>query len=159
MVSETGNPSGGYWTRTKATAMKDITSVIEEINRLDEPSKRKLPLPDDELIEKYEKATGFIFPEDYKILLKNVSNAFVGYMSPLTLSNEMTTSYGDLLSTLNDARAIGLPNDWLPICEDNGDYYCLIPNGNVRFWSHDGLTDESWPNLATWAEEVWIQGH
>jgi hypothetical protein len=28
--------------------------------------------------------------------------------------------------------------------------------GEVVFWSHEGATDERWPDLATWIREVWI---
>ena len=137
---------------------KEIASIIEEINRIDDPTGRKLTLPDDALIHKYESATGFQFSEDYKEFLKNVSNAFVGYLSPLILNEEMGGVYGELLTTIQQARSVGLPDNWLPICEDNGDYYCIAPDGLIRFWSHDGPSDESWPNVATWADEVWIQG-
>ncbi len=67
----------------KTDMAKEIASVIAEINRLDDPAERKLTLPDDALIHKYENATGFQFSEEYKEFLKNVSNAFVGYLSPL----------------------------------------------------------------------------
>jgi len=36
------------------------------------------------------------------------------------------------------------------------DYYCIDNQGRIRFWSHNGTTDESWKNLATWIEDVWI---
>ncbi|WP_116919250.1 SMI1/KNR4 family protein [Tamilnaduibacter salinus] len=47
----------------------------------------------------------------------------------------------------------------LPFCEDNSDFYCLTPTGEVVFWSHNGSTAESWPNLATWIFQVWIGEH
>lgn len=137
---------------------KEISSVIAEINELDDPAKRVLALPDDTLIHRYEIASGFNFSDDYKEFLKNVSNAFVGYLSPLMLNEEMGGMHGELITTIQQARSAGLPADWLPICEDNGDYYCIAPDGLVRFWSHDGPSDESWPDLATWADEVWLQG-
>lgn len=134
----------------------DLEDVIEEINQLNDPDQRKRPLPDDSLIARYEQETGFSFPEDYKLFLKSVSNAFVGYMSPFTLNDAMEENYGDLRVGINDARQIGVPNDWLPICEDNGDYYCIAPDGRVRFWDHNGASDEAWADLATWAKEVWL---
>ena len=45
----------------------------------------------------------------------------------------------------------------LPICEDNGDYYCLNQAGEVVFWSHNGATAEKWRNLADWIKQVWIE--
>ena len=135
-----------------------LEEVIEEINKIDNPAGRAHPLPDNALIKKYEHLSGFTFPEEYKNFLRTVSNAFVGFMSPFTLSADSLGNTRDLLDGLNDAEKLGIPNDWLPICEDNGDYYCLTPDGSVRFWDHNGASDEKWPNLATWAKEVWLEG-
>jgi hypothetical protein len=50
-----------------------------------------------------------------------------------------------------------LPRELLPICEDNGDYYCMNERGEVVYWSHAGSGDERWPDLATWIQQVWIE--
>lgn len=136
----------------------DIDAIIDEVNRLDDPAQRKNPLPDDALIARYEAATGFRFTEEYKKFLKTVSNAFVGYISPLTLNEEMGGVYGELRSAIEQGQAFGLPRDWMPICEDNGDYYCIAPDSKVYFWDHNGPTDKTWPDLATWAKQVWLGG-
>ena len=137
---------------------EEINAIIADINNLDEPSSRRLPLPDDALIERYEEIVGIKFSDDYIVLLKNVSNAFVGRISLLTLNNEMGDIYGELYSAVKQARDAGVPVSWLPICEDNGDYYCIVPDGKVCFWDHNGATNELWPDLATWAREVWLSG-
>ena len=54
---------------------------------------------------------------------------------------------------------MGVPEDWIPICEDNSNFYCYTPDGTIRYWDHNGANDESWPNLATWIKEVWIEGN
>lgn len=135
-----------------------IQDVIEIINKLDDPMKRKNKLPDDNILEKYENSIGLKFPDDYKLFLKTVSNSFIGFISPFTLNDEMNESYNDLIRGFKDARNIGIPNNFIPICEDNGDYYCLTPDGSVQFWSHNGDSNEKWPDLATWAKEVWLEG-
>lgn len=43
-----------------------------------------------------------------------------------------------------------------PFCEDNGDYYCFAPDGRIGLLSHDGLRRGSWPDLAHWIQQVWI---
>ncbi|OYU19586.1 MAG: hypothetical protein CFE34_04580 [Rhodobacteraceae bacterium PARR1] len=136
-----------------------LAFVIAEIGQLDDPTRRKLSLPDAALIRRYEAATGFTFSADYRLFLMTVSNAFVGTLDPLILSDAMGGTHGEMLTTLQEARAAGIPPDWLPICADNGDYYCLTPAGTVRFWSHNGSTSEAWPDLATWAWEVWVSGN
>lgn len=63
----------------------------------------------------------------------------------------------NLSNVLNDAKELGLPGDRLLICENNGDYYYLIPNGSVHYCTLDGYSDESWKNLADQVEQVWIE--
>lgn len=75
----------------------------------------------------------------YSPRLKNVSNAFVGYLSPLILNKEIGGVYGELLTTIQRAGSVGLPDNWFPICEDSGDYYCVAPDCRVRFWSHGSV--------------------
>ncbi|MGO4569470.1 HNH/ENDO VII family nuclease [Rhizobium sp. 2YAF20] len=97
---------GGHRGRTMAD---DIDAIIDEVNRWDDPAQRKNSLPDDALIARYEAATGFRFTEDYKKFLKTVSIAFVGYLSPLTLNEEMGGVYGELRSAIGEGQAIGFP--------------------------------------------------
>ena len=101
---------------------------------------------------------GIPFPQDYKIFLKSVSNAFVGYLSPFTLRKELSEGYRDLYAGVQAAREAGVSEHWLSICEDNGDYYCLLQDGTLRFWDHTGVSEEKWPDLATWAHDVWVEG-
>ena len=77
----------------------------------------------------------------------------VGTKEPVTVG---TGGYTDLQAVVADARQVGVPSELLPVCEDNGDFYCLAPSGEVVFWSHDGATDERWADLACWINEVWI---
>lgn len=65
----------------------------------------------------------------------------------------------ELSQVLHNAREQGLLNHWLPICEDNGNYYCLLRNDDIRYWMNDGYSDETWSNLADWIKKVWIEGN
>ncbi|MFT0869110.1 SMI1/KNR4 family protein [Pseudomonas sp. CAM1A] len=62
----------------------------------------------------------------------------------------------DIFEIAADAWALGAPQDWLPFIEDNSDYFCISEAGVVRYWSHNGSTDESWPDFATGFEQVCI---
>lgn len=134
----------------------NIDDAIEELKALSIDTPKKPELPDDRLLDECEAKTGFRFSDDYRKFLKQASDVFVGVLSPLIVT-ENGDDPGELSIALSEAREMGLPNDWLPICEDNGNYYCLLDDGKVRFWSHDGATDESWPDLATWIKTVWIE--
>jgi len=139
--------------------MKDnLNDVISELVRLSGNERNNLPLPDDNLITQYEKDTGFTFSADYRKVLKEVGNVFYGTIELLSLSKDKKY-YGELLSALVEAREQGLPESWLPICEDNGSYYCIEPEGVIRYWTTDGYSNDQWTDLASWIKEVWIEGN
>jgi hypothetical protein len=52
----------------------------------------------------------------------------------------------------------GVPRHMLPFIHDNADYYCLTPDGEVVYWSHDGPTDEKWPSIEAWRRQVCGEG-
>ena len=48
--------------------------------------------------------------------------------------------------------------------EDNGNYYCFDLSSakedyKVVYFSHDGLSEETWPNFLVWVEKCWIKEH
>jgi hypothetical protein len=136
--------------------MQNIETVIEKLKGLSIDTPIKAKLPDDLLIDEYEKKLGLKFPVDYRKFLKEASHVFVGTLSPLTVSENYNV-YGEVYYSFIELNNLGF-RDLLPICEDNGDYYCLAEDASVVFISHDGYIDESWPDLATWIEKVWIEG-
>jgi hypothetical protein len=106
-------------------------------------------------VDAAERELGFAFPSDYRRFLLEASDVVFSTKEPALV----TPGYGyrDLVKTAQGAWEMGVPRDWLPFCEDNADYFCLVGN-TVRYWSHDGETDEQWPDLGTWISEVWIGG-
>lgn len=133
-----------------------INQAIEELKSLSEDTPTKPKLPNDELLDEYEQKLGIKLPSDYRLFLKEASDVFVGYINPLLVS-ENEDSGNELSVAINEARELGVPSEWLPVCEDNGDYYCIDQSGAVQFWSQDGFTDENWCSLADWIKEVWIE--
>lgn len=133
--------------------MKDIVKAIERLREVSGNKTHKIIKEDiDSLIEKCEEKIGFIFSDDYKFFLEQTCSISFGTLDPFCIY-----TIDDLIEYTKEGRSIGLPYDWLPICEDNGDYYCLLPDGTVRFWDHNGTTDEKWDSLADWVEKVWIE--
>ncbi|MCO7256541.1 SMI1/KNR4 family protein [Dickeya oryzae] len=136
----------------------ELDEVIKEIELLSNNERLNIALPDDGLIMQYEVELGVNFHEDYKKVLKEISNVFYGAIELLTLNRDKTY-YRELSSAVKDTKAMGVPDNWLPICEDNGSYYCILPNGEIRYWTPDGYSDESWENIASWVKSVWIEGN
>lgn len=111
-------------------------------------------LPSEAEVASFEELLGRQLHRDLRRLLLVASDVSVGTLEPVTLTNADSQTY--FLSVIESARSYGVPESLLPICEDNADFYCLDDSGSVVYWSHNGNTGESWPDLATWIVEVWI---
>lgn len=135
--------------------ISDISSVVKELKKLRLPLPKAQVLPSDELLDSYEKKMGFIFLDDYRYFLKEASDSLLNGKDCLRVTVD-GDSPRELIVYATEAWSLGVPHDWLPFCEDNENYYCLTELGEVRYWSHDGPSDENWPNLATWIKKVWI---
>ena len=134
--------------------MNDIESAIKHLRELNEPVPRPLSLPNEIEVKKWETELGILLPVDYRTYLLKASDVVLGSIEPGTIGDPL--SHTHLPKIIQSARTYGVPENLLPFCEDNGDFYCLTSHGEIVFWSHNGISDESWPNLADWIEQVWI---
>jgi hypothetical protein len=136
----------------------DLAGAIIELRRRNRPVPRPARLPTEGEVTAAETALGFTFPADYRCYLLEASDIVFGTIEPGRVTPD--AGHQDLVRSATEAwDGWGVPHDWLPFCEDNADFYCL-DGTTVRFWSHYGQTDESWPDLATWIMEVldWRDG-
>ncbi|MBI5876376.1 MAG: SMI1/KNR4 family protein [Chloroflexi bacterium] len=105
-----------------------------------------------------ERALGVCFHQDYRRFLLEASDVTFGALEAAQVTPDAERLY--LVDMADEAHeSMDLPERLLPICEDNGDYYCMRASGKsseVIYWSHDGSTDERWPDLDAWIAEVWI---
>lgn len=113
-------------------------------------------IPSDEEIKNAEERLKFKFPNEYIAFLKgggNVANAIFDAAVILPGSG-----YLDIFEIADIAwNKMGLNKKWLPFIEDNGDYFCVSENGVVKFWSHNGYTDEEWTTFSAWFQQVCIE--
>jgi hypothetical protein len=132
-----------------------LEDVIEKLRNLNEPVPKPARLPTEREVAAAEKKLGVEFPADYHQFLLQGSDVTYGTLEPAMV----TPGAGnlDLVTMAREAWEIGVPEDLLPFCESNGDYFCLEPDGQVVYWHHDGSTDEKWPDLAHWIAEVWLE--
>jgi SMI1-KNR4 cell-wall len=99
---------------------------------------------------------GVAFPAGYKAFLLGGSDVANSILEPAVILPG--AGHLDLFSVADAAwRLMDVPRDLLPFIEDNGDYYCLTPAGEVVFWSHNGATDERWPDIAAWRQQVCVE--
>lgn len=111
-------------------------------------------IPTDAEISRAEGKLNFRFPDQYIQFLKGGSDLANAVFEPLGILGECR--YLDIFEIAQAAWAEGVPQDWLPFIEDNSDYFCISEAGVVRYWSHNGRTDESWPTFTAWFEQVSI---
>lgn len=125
---------------------------LRELNQ-DVPAPTRLPMAAE--VAAAEKELGVAFHPDFRRYLLEASDVVYGAVEPVTITDP--EAHTDLLGVSRGAwDDYEMPKSLLPICEDNGDYYCMDKKGRVVFWSSDGATEDTWKNLATWIEEVWI---
>ena len=133
----------------------NLTEVLAELRDLNEPVPKPLRLPTETEVNLAEERLGIKFPADYRRYLLKASDVVFGTLEPAVVTPD--AGHLSLIEMSESAWSeMELPRDLLPICEDNGDYYCLAADGTVKFWSHNGTTDESWTELATWIKQFWI---
>lgn len=132
-----------------------LEDVIAELRTLNEPGSKPPRLPTESEIAAAEKKLDIEFPADYHHFLLHASDVTYGTIEPA----RVTPGSGslDLVKVAKEAWELGVPEDLLAFCESHGDYYCLQQDGQVVYWHHDGSMDESWPDLAHWISEVWLE--
>lgn len=112
--------------------------------------------PTDSEIAEAERRLNFVFPSEYVAFLKgggNVANAVFEPAVVLPGSGHL-----DLIEIAESAWAHEeIPRDWLPFIEDNSDYFLLSQSGEVRYWSHNGVTNERWPTFSAWFQQVCVE--
>jgi hypothetical protein len=132
-----------------------IEDAIYEIIALADERYSGQPCPEDASIDGFERKYGVKFHKDHRLLLSKASMVCYGVYELLTITDN-EDSYLDLGKALFFLREQNISKSWIPICEDNGDYFCIDSDGVVHYWSHNGPTDEKWESLAHWIKQVWI---
>ncbi len=136
----------------------DLDHVIAELRQLNQPVPRPLSLPTPDEVDVVEQRLGITFHPDYRKYLLQASDVVHGTLEPCIITR--ATAHTDLVRNAETAwEDDGVPRHLLPICYDNGDYYCMNVAGDIVYWSHNGITEEKWPDLAAGIKHVWIEGH
>jgi SMI1-KNR4 cell-wall len=132
-----------------------IQESVAQLRRVNEPVPTPARLPTEAEVAAAEQRLGVRFHPDYRYFLLHGSDVTYGALEPAVVTPD--AGYLDLLQVAADAWKLGVPKEWLSFCESNGDYYCLRADGRVSYWSQDGATDETWPDLAHWIRQVWME--
>ncbi len=131
-----------------------LSEVIAKLRALREPVPRPARLPTEAEVSAAAQRLGVRFPPDYRYFLLHAGDIVYGFLEPARVTPD--AGHADLMDVATTACKVGVPREFLPFREDNGDHYCFAPDGRVALLSHDGLRGGSWPDLAHWIQEVWI---
>lgn len=131
--------------------MEDIVDQLREFNE-DIPVPLELPDRDDLVL--VEEQLLISLPADYKEFLLTVSDVVCGAIEPATAMDPQSHVYLPEMASL--AWDIGVPRELIPVCELNGNYYCIQQDGEIVYWTPAGLTEEVWESIWDWAQDIWI---
>jgi hypothetical protein len=131
-----------------------LDDAILHLREVNEQVPQPLRRPTNDEVSRVETEVGVKFHADYRRYLLEASDVVFGTLEPATITDP--DSHTHLPSICADAWDADVPKKLLPICEDNGGYYCMNAKGQVLYVSGDGSTDEKWPDLAAWIEQVWM---
>ncbi|MGB0496532.1 MAG: SMI1/KNR4 family protein [Kangiellaceae bacterium] len=134
--------------------MNAIQDIIDELRESSNPSSFGLELPSEDDLVLVEEEILLPIPQDVKQFLLEVSDLLIGSLEPVTVAD--SGSHTHLPEVTANAWEMGLPREYMPICQKGGAFYCVNESGEISFW-HDGeFSDEHWEGIWSWAEEVWL---
>jgi hypothetical protein len=134
----------------------DLADALKLLRTRNESVPRPPRLPTADEVDDAERRLGVSFHPDFRRYLLEGSDVVCGIHEPVTIT--CPDSHTDLFKVAKKAwGAYEVPRELLPICENNADFYCMNPSGEVVSWSHNGWTSEKWQTLADWIEDVWLE--
>lgn len=133
--------------------------ILERLRELGQKVPLPPKLPTEKDVQNAEEKLGVSLPPSYVKYQLEYADVVFGTFEPYQLCED--GSYLDLVQGIKEARVAGLPLNLFPFLEDNGDYYCFdthspAPEFEIRFWSHNGVTNEKWKSFPDWVENCWI---
>jgi len=114
-----------------------------------------LELPDEDDLVEIEEELLIAIPRDMRQYLLEASDVITGTLEPVTVADPHAHTHLPDVAAL--AWSLGLPRHLLPLCEDNGAYYCVDPEGEVSLWTDGELSGETWDSVWQWVRDVWLE--
>jgi len=133
-----------------------IEKAIALLREHHEEPPKPMRLPTEEEIKQAETDLGFVFPDQFRQFHLLASNVVVGTLEPGVVFADVLP-YINLRSIAHEGWSLGVSKEHLPFCEDNGNYFCITPDGRVTYWDHDGASEYgSAFSFAEWIMNIWI---
>lgn len=133
----------------------EAEEIIDMLRDSNQPVPVPLDLPDEDVLVEVEEQILLPIPRDMRTYLLEASDVIYGSLEPVTAADPYSHTYLPEVAAV--AWSLGVPRYLVPLCEDNGSYYCVEPEGEVVLWRNGDLTDETWPSVWHWIHDVWLE--
>ena len=133
----------------------EAEEIIDMLRDSNQPVPVPLELPDEDVLVEVEEQILLPIPRDMRTYLLEASDVIYGSLEPVTAADPYSHTYLPEVAAV--AWSLGVPRYLVPLCEDNGSYYCVEPEGEVVLWRNGDLTDETWPSVWHWIHDVWLE--
>jgi hypothetical protein len=135
-----------------------VEEVIEQLRELNEPVPIPLELPEEETLVEIQEQILIHLPFALREYLLQASDVVYGRLEPVTASDPHSHTY--LPEVAATAWSLGVPREFVPLCEDHGNYYVVEEDGTVLLWEADTTEineDETWESVWHWVRDVWLE--
>ncbi len=128
--------------------------LIEELRELSETVPVPLELPSFDQLVEVEEQILIPLPSELKEYLLFASDVIHGRIEPVTASDPFSHTY--LPEVTAYAWSIGMPREYIAICQQGDSFYCIAQEGHVMLWQDGEFEEEMWESFWQWAEEIWL---
>ena len=142
-------------------SLKRVLRVSNEIaellkQRAQKPLVSPEPPTMDDLIEAQE-AMLISAPAELRDFLLEASYEIYGRLEPVTIADRNCHTY--LPEVAAEAWARGMPREYIPLCVDRSNIFCVAEDGTVFIWN-EALGDEPEEvstNVWEWVRDYWLE--
>lgn len=131
-----------------------MEEVIDQLRESSLQCASYLELPSEDDLVVIEEEILLPIPREMRKFLLEVSDVIYGSLEPVTVADP--GSHTHLPEVTAVAWANGLPRHLIVLCQCGDDYYCVMPEGEVKFWSNGDFSEDTWQNVWEWAETIWL---
>ncbi|ACA85203.1 MULTISPECIES: SMI1/KNR4 family protein [Shewanella] len=129
--------------------------IIEQLQEMSETVPIPLELPTFDQLVMAEEEILMPLPGELKQYLLYASDVIYGSLEPVTVSDPNSHTF--LPEVTAYAWSIGMPREYVAVCQQGNSFYCIDQEGQMLLWNEDGSESEYWESLWEWVEQVWMK--
>ncbi|SMF48657.1 SMI1-KNR4 cell-wall [Alteromonadaceae bacterium Bs31] len=96
-------------------------------------------------------------PGELRDFLLNSSYEIYGHLEPVTIADSNCHTY--LPEVAAEAWARGMPREFIPLCQDRSNIYCVSESGAVYIWNETlgEEPEEVAGDVWEWVRDIWLE--